>query len=40
MGNTEASWTVNGYHLGDVNHDGFINIYDVTLLIDYILNKD
>ena len=23
--------------LGDVNHDGFVNIYDVTLMIDYIL---
>lgn len=23
--------------LGDVNHNGFINIYDVTLMIDYIL---
>ena len=37
---TEASWTVSGYHLGDVNHDRFINIYDVTLLIDYILAID
>ena len=37
---TEASWTVDGYHLGDVNHDRFINIYDVTLLIDYILAID
>ena len=26
--------------LGDVNHDGFINIYDVTLMIDYILGLD
>jgi surface protein len=25
------------YTLGDVNHDGFVNIYDVTLMIDYIL---
>ena len=25
---------------GDVNHDGFINIYDVTLMIDYILGLD
>ena len=24
----------------DINEDGFINIYDVTLLIDYILNID
>ena len=35
---TEASWTVRGYILGDVNHDGFVNIYDVTLMIDYILD--
>ncbi len=26
--------------LGDVNHDGFVNIYDVTLMIDYILGLD
>ncbi len=25
---------------GDVNHDGFVNIYDVTLMIDYILGKE
>lgn len=25
---------------GDVNHDGFVNIYDVTLMIDYILGLD
>ena len=37
---TEASWTVKGYHLGDVNHDGFVNIYDVTLEIDYILDME
>ena len=40
MGDTEASWTVSGYHLGDVNHDGFVNIYDVTLEIDYILDME
>ncbi len=37
---TEASWTVKGNHLGDVNHDGFVNIYDVTLEIDYILDME
>ena len=34
------SWSVIDYLPGDVNHDGFINIYDVTLMIDYILNLD
>jgi M6 family metalloprotease-like protein len=29
-----------GYELGDVNHDGFINIADVTSLIDYLLNSE
>ena len=28
-----------GYTLGDVNHDGFVNISDVTYVISYILNK-
>ena len=27
-----------GYDLGDVNHDGSINISDVTMLIDYMLD--
>ena len=25
-----------GYELGDVNHDGMVNIGDVTTLIDYL----
>ena len=25
---------------GDVNHDGYVNIFDVTLVIDYILDKN
>ena len=28
-----------GYIPGDVNHDGFVNISDVTYVISYILNK-
>ena len=32
------SWSVIDYIPGDVNHDGFVNIYDVTLMIDYILD--
>ena len=28
-----------GYELGDVNHDGAVNIVDVTDLIDYVLDK-
>jgi hypothetical protein len=27
-----------GYELGDVNHDGFVRINDVTALIDYLLS--
>ncbi len=27
-----------GYAVGDVNHDGLVNISDVTALIDYLLN--
>lgn len=35
---TNQPFTISVRHLpGDVNHDGFINIYDVTLMIDYIL---
>ena len=29
-----------GYELGDVNHDGMVNIGDVTTLIDYLLSHD
>ena len=28
-----------GYELGDVNHDGLINVTDVTLLINYVVNE-
>ena len=28
------------YASGDVNHDGYVNIFDVTLVIDYILDKN
>ncbi len=28
------------YQLGDVNHDGYVNVNDVTLLIAYILGND
>ena len=27
-----------GYAVGDVNHDGSVNISDVTALIDYMMN--
>ncbi len=38
---TNHPFTISVRHmLGDVNHDGFINIYDVTLMIDYILGLD
>ncbi|MBR4828839.1 MAG: hypothetical protein IKZ92_03465 [Muribaculaceae bacterium] len=29
-----------GYDIGDVNHDGFVTIKDVTSLIDYLLGND
>jgi len=29
-----------GYQLGDVNHDGFVNITDATDLINYLLNDE
>ena len=35
-----VEWQVAASLLGDVNHDGFVNIYDVTLMIDYILGLD
>ena len=28
------------YEVGDINHDGFINISDATILINYLLNSD
>ncbi len=39
---TPATFTVDGSSVmkGDVNSDGFVNIYDVTLTIDYILGKE
>ena len=47
---TESDWSnieevtlfeiVHGYALGDVNHDGNVNITDVTLLISAVLNSN
>ena len=47
---TESPWSnrqevtlfenIHGYNLGDVNHDGKLNIDDVTDLINYLLTKD
>ena len=34
-----TTWTVNSFLLGDANHDGWINIFDVTAVINYILGK-
>lgn len=28
------------YQMGDVNHDGYVNVTDVTMLIDYILGNN
>ncbi|MBO4850451.1 MAG: leucine-rich repeat protein [Prevotella sp.] len=39
LDNAEFSWTVVGYPLGDVNHDGIVNVTDITLLVDYILGN-
>ena len=47
---TESKWSKSqcvtlfenghGFQAGDVNHDGLINITDVTLLISYVLNEN
>ena len=37
--NGDGTAPAHGYDLGDVNHDGSINISDVTLLIDYMLSN-
>ena len=35
---TNQPFAISVRHIpGDVNHDGYVNIYDVTLIIDYIL---
>jgi M6 family metalloprotease-like protein len=36
--NGDGTAPAHGYDLGDVNHDGSINISDVTMLIDYMLD--
>lgn len=33
----ELSWSVVTYYLGDVNHDGIVNVTDVVLCVDYVL---
>lgn len=37
--NGDGTAPAHGYDLGDVNHDGSINISDVTMLIDYMLDN-
>lgn len=38
-GDTSFNLVIGSEMLGDVNHDGFVNISDVTYVISYILNK-
>ena len=38
--NGDGTAPVHGYDLGDVNHDGSIDVADVTRLIDYILGAE
>lgn len=33
----DLSWSVVTYYLGDVNHDGIVNVTDVVLCVDYVL---
>ena len=37
--NGDGTEPSHGYEPGDVNHDGDVNIADVTLLIDYLLGN-
>ena len=40
LDDAEFSWTIlGGYALGDVNHDGYVNITDVSLTVNYILGN-
>ena len=36
----EFKQIVEWFPMGDVNHDGSVNVLDVTLVIDYILDKN
>jgi hypothetical protein len=38
--NGDGTAPVHGFDLGDVNHDGSVNIADVTALIDYLLGNE
>ena len=33
----EFTWSVVAYYLGDVNHDGIVNITDVVMCVDFVL---
>lgn len=37
--NGDGTTPIHGYEVGDVNHDGDLNIADVTRLIDYLLDS-
>ena len=40
LSDAEFSWTVlGGYAMGDVNHDGMVNVTDVSLTVNYILGN-
>ena len=36
----EFTWDVVAYYMGDVNHDGVVNITDVVMCIDYVLGDE
>ena len=36
----EFSWSVMAYYLGDVDHDGIVNITDVVMCVDYVLGGE
>ena len=38
--NGDGTAPAHGFDLGDVNHDGSVNIADVTALIDYLLGNE
>ena len=41
LDDAEFSWTVvGGYDLGDVNHDGDVNVTDVTLTVNHVLGQN
>lgn len=40
LDDAEFSWSVLGYPLGDVNHDGDVDVADVMLVVNYVLDYE